>query len=91
MGRVKKHVLSSRFQTHSQFKKKKFQFLFSFLFPGLKYPIRAIHEATVNPVAPSKDDVGKSPDNWKVKMLYDGECPLCMREVSEVIFFGVWI
>ncbi|KAI8529000.1 hypothetical protein RHMOL_Rhmol12G0191900 [Rhododendron molle] len=48
---------------------------------GLKYPIRAIHEATVNPVAPSKDDVGKSPDNWKVKMLYDGECPLCMREV----------
>ncbi|KAG5522893.1 hypothetical protein RHGRI_034891 [Rhododendron griersonianum] len=49
---------------------------------GLKYPIRAIHEATVNPVAPSKDDVGKSPDNWKVKMLYDGECPLCMREVN---------
>ncbi|KAF7124794.1 hypothetical protein RHSIM_Rhsim12G0162200 [Rhododendron simsii] len=49
---------------------------------GLKYQIRAIHEATVNPVAPSKDDVGKSPDNWKVKMLYDGECPLCMREVN---------
>ncbi|KAE9453795.1 hypothetical protein C3L33_14329, partial [Rhododendron williamsianum] len=49
---------------------------------GLKYPIRAIHEATVNPVAPSKDDAGKSPDNWKVKMLYDGECPLCMREVN---------
>lgn len=68
-----------------------FQFLFPFPFPGLKYPIRAIHETTVNRVAPSKDDVGKSPDNWKVKMLYDGECPLCMREVSEVNFLGVWI
>lgn len=21
-------------------------------------------------------------DNWEVKMLYDGDCPLCMREVN---------
>ncbi|KAH9317988.1 hypothetical protein KI387_019757, partial [Taxus chinensis] len=21
-------------------------------------------------------------DIWKIKMLYDGECPLCMREVN---------
>ncbi|KAH7857115.1 hypothetical protein Vadar_009164 [Vaccinium darrowii] len=49
---------------------------------GFKYPIRAIHEATVDPVVSRKDEEGKSPDNWKVKMLYDGECPLCMREVN---------
>lgn len=23
----------------------------------------------------------QSPENWKIKMLYDGDCPLCMREV----------
>jgi len=28
-------------------------------------------------------DAGKEPNdsNWKIKMLYDGDCPLCMREV----------
>lgn len=24
----------------------------------------------------------QSPPEWKVKMLYDGDCPLCMREVN---------
>lgn len=24
----------------------------------------------------------KSQNNWKIKLLYDGECPLCMREVN---------
>ena len=24
----------------------------------------------------------KTPPSWKIKMLYDGECPLCMREVN---------
>lgn len=24
----------------------------------------------------------KLQDNWKIKLLYDGECPLCMREVN---------
>lgn len=23
-----------------------------------------------------------SPENWKIKLLYDGECPLCVREVN---------
>lgn len=23
-----------------------------------------------------------SPSNWKIKLLYDGECPLCLREVD---------
>lgn len=35
-----------------------------------------------------------SSENWKVKMLYDGECPLCMREVipkSEQHFFLILV
>ncbi|KMZ62760.1 Uncharacterized protein, mitochondrial [Zostera marina] len=31
--------------------------------------------------APSTGDDVELP-NWKIKMLYDGECPLCMREVN---------
>ncbi|KAL7222891.1 hypothetical protein ACSBR1_024557 [Camellia fascicularis] len=47
-----------------------------------KYSIRAITGATVDPVAPQKEDEERSSENWKIKMLYDGECPLCMREVN---------
>lgn len=36
----------------------------------------------MDPVAPSKEDEEQSSENWKIKMLYDGECPLCMREVN---------
>ncbi|KAK3225382.1 hypothetical protein Dsin_005244 [Dipteronia sinensis] len=47
--------------------------------------IRAIQEATANPLNPKKEYDQKkeqpSPENWKIKMLYDGDCPLCMREV----------
>ena len=25
---------------------------------------------------------GSSSDKWDIKMLYDGDCPLCMREVN---------
>ncbi|XP_030938346.1 uncharacterized protein At5g50100, chloroplastic isoform X3 [Quercus lobata] len=50
--------------------------------PGLKYPIRAISEATVDPLTPKKEDEEQSPQNWTIKMLYDGDCPLCMREVN---------
>ncbi|KAL6509605.1 hypothetical protein OROGR_022915 [Orobanche gracilis] len=32
--------------------------------------------------APKKETQKESPGNWKIKMLYDGECPLCMREVN---------
>ncbi|KAM3380962.1 putative protein, chloroplastic [Capsicum galapagoense] len=51
---------------------------------GPRYLIRAINGTTVDPVTSKKEDANddKSPENWKIKMLYDGECPLCMREVD---------
>ncbi|GMH01308.1 hypothetical protein Nepgr_003147 [Nepenthes gracilis] len=49
---------------------------------GFRYSLRAINDATVEPVTLKKDDEGKYPQNWKIKMLYDGDCPLCMREVN---------
>ncbi|OIT04911.1 PREDICTED: uncharacterized protein At5g50100, mitochondrial [Nicotiana attenuata] len=50
---------------------------------GPRYSIRAISGTTVDPVAPKKDNAEQqSPENWKIKMLYDGDCPLCMREVD---------
>uniref|UniRef100_A0A2N9GFF2 BED-type domain-containing protein n=1 Tax=Fagus sylvatica TaxID=28930 RepID=A0A2N9GFF2_FAGSY len=49
---------------------------------GLKYPICAISEATADPLTPKKEDEEQSPQNWTIKMLYDGDCPLCMREVD---------
>ncbi len=27
-------------------------------------------------------DAAAEPPRWEIKMLYDGDCPLCMREVS---------
>ncbi|XP_021292399.1 uncharacterized protein At5g50100, mitochondrial isoform X2 [Herrania umbratica] len=45
-------------------------------------------EATADTVSSQKakddddDDEQQSPQNWKIKMLYDGDCPLCMREVD---------
>ncbi|PRQ16010.1 hypothetical protein RchiOBHm_Chr7g0179601 [Rosa chinensis] len=51
--------------------------------PGSRFGMRAISEAAVNPVTPKKGDERESaPENWKIKMLYDGDCPLCMREVN---------
>ncbi|XP_047312030.1 uncharacterized protein At5g50100, chloroplastic [Impatiens glandulifera] len=46
-----------------------------------KYRItRAVNEAIAEPpAAAGEEDVENI---WKVKMLYDGECPLCMREVN---------
>ncbi|KAI3761348.1 hypothetical protein L1987_51761 [Smallanthus sonchifolius] len=52
---------------------------------GSQFSIRAIQETTTDPVTPMKgDNIGESQSspNWKVKMLYDGDCPLCMREVN---------
>uniref|UniRef100_A0A2P2IRW2 Uncharacterized protein MANES_14G069600 n=1 Tax=Rhizophora mucronata TaxID=61149 RepID=A0A2P2IRW2_RHIMU len=48
----------------------------------LKYPIRAVHEAAADPIASKKEEEGKSSQDWRIKMLYDGDCPLCMREVN---------
>ncbi|KAG6633079.1 uncharacterized protein At5g50100, chloroplastic isoform X1 [Carya illinoinensis] len=50
--------------------------------PALRCPIRAVSEATANPVTPKKEVGEEPPPNWKIKMLYDGDCPLCMREVN---------
>ncbi|XP_038878377.1 uncharacterized protein At5g50100, chloroplastic isoform X2 [Benincasa hispida] len=50
--------------------------------PGLKYQIRAISEAAVDPVSSNKEKGERSLQSWKIKMLYDGDCPLCMREVN---------
>ncbi|KAJ0106399.1 hypothetical protein Patl1_17978 [Pistacia atlantica] len=47
--------------------------------------IRAIQGATVDPLTPNKEqqkEASPEPENWKIKMLYDGDCPLCMREVN---------
>ncbi|KAM0832286.1 hypothetical protein ACQ4PT_064979 [Festuca glaucescens] len=38
-------------------------------------------DVKASPAAEPKD-VGNSSQNWRIKMLYDGECPLCMREVN---------
>lgn len=52
---------------------------FHYKCPGPKYSIRAISGTTAAPDKDIKEE--KSPENWNIKMLYDGECPLCMREV----------
>ncbi|KAJ0441148.1 putative Thioredoxin-like superfamily [Helianthus annuus] len=52
---------------------------------GFRFSIRAIQETTITPITPMKEDSTEQPQsspNWKVKMLYDGDCPLCMREVN---------
>lgn len=49
---------------------------------GVKFSIRAINGTAANPVEANKEIQGKSSENWEIKMLYDGECPLCMREVD---------
>ncbi|GAB2213211.1 hypothetical protein Droror1_Dr00021233 [Drosera rotundifolia] len=45
--------------------------------------MRAVHGASVEPVVNEKRGDGEEGSHdWKVKMLYDGDCPLCMREVN---------
>lgn len=53
------------------------------LFVGCRYQIRAIQGESVDRGTQSKnnDEPKPKPENWKIKMLYDGDCPLCMREV----------
>ncbi|GAA0178800.1 hypothetical protein LIER_29885 [Lithospermum erythrorhizon] len=48
----------------------------------LEYSVRSISGTTVEPVAPKNENEEKSPENWKIKMLYDGDCPLCLKEVN---------
>ncbi|CAA0826649.1 Uncharacterized protein - mitochondrial [Striga hermonthica] len=50
---------------------------------GVKFLIRAINGTAADPRgAPNKETVEDTWENWKIKMLYDGECPLCMKEVN---------
>ncbi|KAL0645848.1 hypothetical protein Bca4012_044139 [Brassica carinata] len=51
---------------------------------GCRYQIRAIQGESVDRGTQSKnnDEPKPKPENWKIKMLYDGDCPLCMREVN---------
>ncbi|KAH0453551.1 hypothetical protein IEQ34_017875 [Dendrobium chrysotoxum] len=53
--------------------------VFGFQIPS--FQIRAVNsESKLKEMTRSKDE-GLS-NTWKIKMLYDGECPLCMREVN---------
>ncbi|EYU29936.1 hypothetical protein ABFS82_04G167300 [Erythranthe guttata] len=49
---------------------------------GLKFSIRSINGTAADPMAPKKENQEPSSQSWEIKMLYDGECPLCMREVN---------
>ncbi|PON61064.1 Thioredoxin-like fold containing protein [Parasponia andersonii] len=56
---------------------------FSIFQSGPTSGIRAVSEVASNPITPTKEDEeSSSPENWRIKMLYDGDCPLCMREVN---------
>lgn len=35
-----------------------------------------------NTARDSDPTVSPTPPNWRIKLLYDGECPLCLREVN---------
>ncbi|XP_061369643.1 uncharacterized protein At5g50100, chloroplastic [Gastrolobium bilobum] len=50
--------------------------------PGSQCHIRAISEAAVEPAISKKEGEEQFSRDWKIKMLYDGDCPLCMREVN---------
>ncbi|ESQ43641.1 hypothetical protein EUTSA_v10014644mg [Eutrema salsugineum] len=51
---------------------------------GFRFQIRAIQGAGTDPVTQLKnnEEPKPKPQNWKIKMLFDGDCPLCMREVN---------
>ncbi|CAI8583875.1 unnamed protein product [Vicia faba] len=51
--------------------------------PGSQCYIRAISETSVESSFSKKEEEEQQlPKDWKIKMLYDGDCPLCMREVN---------
>lgn len=60
---------------------------FWWIYTGFRYSVRAIQGTTVDPITPKKEENQNdySQMNWKIKMLYDGDCPLCMREVILLI------
>ncbi|XP_031481329.1 uncharacterized protein At5g50100, chloroplastic [Nymphaea colorata] len=50
--------------------------------PGAKYKISAVHSDTSSAQKVLEKEQEKPSEKWRIKMLYDGECPLCMREVN---------
>jgi predicted DCC family thiol-disulfide oxidoreductase YuxK len=49
-------------------------------------PMSALkRQSTPSKSTPSKDAVALVPPTWKIKLLYDGLCPLCLREVNFLI------
>lgn len=36
----------------------------------------------IQPTSPSKPVQPETTPSWKIKLLYDGDCPLCLREVN---------
>ncbi|CAN6448561.1 unnamed protein product [Victoria cruziana] len=50
--------------------------------PGAKNKISAVHSDSASIQKVLERGEGQPSEKWKVKMLYDGECPLCMREVN---------
>lgn len=71
-----------------------FQFIFIYIdfnFTGyvrLNFQTSGISQKVQNDSAMSAPSTGDDVElpNWKIKMLYDGECPLCMREVYVIIY-----
>ncbi|KAL5723580.1 hypothetical protein ACHQM5_006961 [Ranunculus cassubicifolius] len=49
---------------------------------AFKHQIRAINTETSVEIKASGKEDEPSPEDWKIKMLYDGECPLCLKEVN---------
>eukprot|EP00897_Mesotaenium_endlicherianum_P002109 jgi/Mesen1/1926/ME000146S01011 len=47
---------------------------------GASSSVEPVVEASAAPGSGSEES--EEPPDWEVKMLYDGECPLCMREVN---------
>ncbi|KAI3963345.1 hypothetical protein MKW98_022767 [Papaver atlanticum] len=70
------------YQTHNHKKQGNFQHgNFDKSFTRFNNGIRAINrDATVeSKTSPENENLS---GNWKIKMLYDGDCPLCMKEVN---------
>lgn len=45
---------------------------------------RSVQTKAVLDAKPRSETIENLSKSWKIKMLYDGECPLCMREVSHL-------
>ncbi|KAI3996325.1 hypothetical protein MKX01_026793 [Papaver californicum] len=73
------HTRIISYQTHNHKKQDKFQHgNFDKSFTRFNHGIPAINTEESKTSSENKKNSG----NWKIKMLYDGDCPLCMKEVN---------